>query len=115
MYFHGHSVGGTNPSLLEAMAGRALIAAHDNPFNKAVIGKDALFFNNSSDIRNIINRSRNFVKQEMMINNNFLKIQQKYSWPLIVNYYEQFFYECYTLKKEQPVITQQYAIEQSRA
>jgi len=35
LYFHGHSVGGTNPSLLEAMAGGVLIVAHDNPFNRA--------------------------------------------------------------------------------
>ncbi|HEX6332914.1 MAG TPA: DUF1972 domain-containing protein, partial [Flavisolibacter sp.] len=33
VYFHGHSVGGTNPSLLEAMASRVFIAAHDNAFN----------------------------------------------------------------------------------
>jgi len=37
-YFHGHSVGGTNPSLLEAMACGAMIASHSNPFNKAVLG-----------------------------------------------------------------------------
>ena len=30
LYFHGHSVGGTNPSLLEAMASNALICAHEN-------------------------------------------------------------------------------------
>ena len=31
-YFHGHSVGGTNPSLLEAMACGCAIISHDNPF-----------------------------------------------------------------------------------
>ena len=36
LYFHGHSVGGTNPSLLEAMASNAMIIAHDNHFNKAI-------------------------------------------------------------------------------
>jgi glycosyltransferase involved in cell wall biosynthesis len=30
IYFHGHSVGGTNPSLLEAMASGSLIVAHNN-------------------------------------------------------------------------------------
>src|SRR6266404_1982826 len=34
LYFHGHSVGGTNPSLLEAMACQSNIAAHNNLFNK---------------------------------------------------------------------------------
>ena len=44
MYFHGHSVGGTNPSLLEAMASEDLIAAHNNPFNKSVLHSDAFYF-----------------------------------------------------------------------
>ena len=33
IYFHGHQVGGTNPSLLEAMGAGALVAAHRNIFN----------------------------------------------------------------------------------
>jgi glycosyltransferase involved in cell wall biosynthesis len=43
-YLHGHRVGGTNPSLVEALgAGNAMIA-HDNPFNRWVIGDAGLFF-----------------------------------------------------------------------
>jgi len=49
-YFHGHSVGGTNPSLLEAMAAGAMIIAHDNPFNRYVLKGNALFFQSSGDI-----------------------------------------------------------------
>src|SRR5437764_11687109 len=44
LYFHGHSVGGTNPSLLEAMSSGALIAAHDNVFNRAILEEDAFYF-----------------------------------------------------------------------
>src|SRR5690606_24035540 len=44
LYFHGHSVGGTNPSLLEAMASKALIIAHNNEFNKAILNENALYF-----------------------------------------------------------------------
>ena len=40
-YFHGHSVGGTNPSLLEAMAAGCFIFAHDNIFNRAVLEENA--------------------------------------------------------------------------
>jgi hypothetical protein len=47
LYFHGHSCGGTNPSLLEAMAGSALVCAHDNAFNRAVLGEDALYFSSA--------------------------------------------------------------------
>src|SRR5205823_2195678 len=42
-YFHGHSVGGTNPSLLEAMACQCFIIAHNNPFNKSVLDTCALY------------------------------------------------------------------------
>ena len=38
LYLHGHSVGGTNPSLIEAMAAGAPVVAHDNPFNRWVLG-----------------------------------------------------------------------------
>ncbi|HEY8968338.1 MAG TPA: DUF1972 domain-containing protein, partial [Puia sp.] len=50
LYFHGHSSGGTNPSLLEAMASEALIVAHDNPFNRQVLGGNALYFTDADDI-----------------------------------------------------------------
>ena len=43
-YFHGHSVGGTNPSLLEAMAAGCFVFAHDNIFNRAVLKDNALYY-----------------------------------------------------------------------
>jgi rhamnosyltransferase len=53
-YIHGHSVGGTNPSLLEAMISENLIVAHDNIFNKEVCGTFAHYFSNSSDLSDIV-------------------------------------------------------------
>lgn len=41
---HGHSVGGTNPALLEAMAAAVPVLAHDNPYNREVLGEDGLWF-----------------------------------------------------------------------
>ena len=37
-YLHGHSVGGTNPALLEAMGSGSMVLAHENPFNASVLG-----------------------------------------------------------------------------
>src|SRR6185436_1004065 len=51
LYFHGHSVGGTNPSLLEAMASRALVAAHDNPFNRAILRQDTFYFSSYNEVK----------------------------------------------------------------
>lgn len=46
-YVHGHRVGGTNPSLLEAMGAGNAVLAHDNPFNRWVAGDGAIYFNES--------------------------------------------------------------------
>ena len=44
VYLHGHSVGGINPSLVEAMYARARVAALDTPFNREVLGPAGDFF-----------------------------------------------------------------------
>ena len=58
-YFHGHSVGGTNPSLLEAMACQCNIAAHNNVFNKTVLENGADYFSTETDVTGIINTPDN--------------------------------------------------------
>lgn len=54
IYFHGHSVGGTNPSLLEAMACGCHIMAHDNIFNRGVLEDAAWYFKDSATLRDLI-------------------------------------------------------------
>ncbi|PXV61966.1 glycosyltransferase involved in cell wall biosynthesis [Dysgonomonas alginatilytica] len=96
LYFHGHSVGGTNPSLLEAMASQSLIVAHGNPFNRAVLGQNAFYFNNSSEISSIICECQqtNEHKRLLLISDNKAKIEDEYSWNSIVHQYENLFYEA---------------------
>lgn len=43
-YVHGHQVGGTNPSLVEALGAGCAVAAHDNRFNRWVAGPGAMYF-----------------------------------------------------------------------
>lgn len=88
MYFHGHSVGGTNPSLLEAMASGALICAHDNPFNRAILGEDALYFRSASDISRICSRD---IDGDRMTGNNRQKITCTYNWETVTDAYERLF------------------------
>ena len=87
-YFHGHSVGGTNPSLLEAMASNALIIAHDNIFNRSVLGNDGFFFKTSSDISNLLDVEKDKQHYQTFLSNNLEKIQNHYSWDHIVHLLE---------------------------
>jgi glycosyltransferase involved in cell wall biosynthesis len=43
VYFHGHSVGGTNPALVQAMASGAPTVARDTPYNREVLGNAGSF------------------------------------------------------------------------
>lgn len=89
LYFHGHSVGGTNPSLLEAMGCKALIAANDNLFNRGVLGLDALYFINEEDIVDIVRTTPLKKDHEQLLQNNLIKIRDQYNWSRIVDEYEQ--------------------------
>ncbi len=48
LYVHGHTVGGTNPSLVEALASSSPVLAQDNSFNRWVAGDDAHYFENQA-------------------------------------------------------------------
>lgn len=88
LYFHGHSVGGTNPSLLEAMASNSLIVAHNNIFNKSILKEDAFYFNSVSDIVSL----SSIIKQDhvhCLLENN-KKIKGEFSWETINTKYEKY-------------------------
>ena len=90
LYIHGHSVGGTNPSLLEAMACSCLIVAHNNPFNEAVLGAEAEYFSSSDGLAKLF-QEFDFSKNNIRVENNLKKIQKEYSWEKITDAYELLF------------------------
>jgi glycosyltransferase involved in cell wall biosynthesis len=94
IYFHGHTVGGTNPSLLEAMSSQALICAHDNNFNSAILKSDALYFKTSEQVRDIIDGVQKGYYNDLR-QNNVNKIKNIYSWNKIIDQYEHHFLEIY--------------------
>lgn len=87
-YFHGHSVGGTNPSLLEAMASNCFIVSHNNEFNKSVLRENALYFDNSADIATILDTTYDASLRETFTMSNKQKIETVYSWENIIQLYE---------------------------
>ncbi|MFC4210405.1 DUF1972 domain-containing protein [Pedobacter lithocola] len=101
LYFHGHTVGGTNPSLLEAMASSSLISANYNDFNKYILGDNALYFTTPDEVAKQINETDKFSKKylDFVINNN-LKIKEQFSWQKIIDQYEQHFFKINTLKNK---------------
>jgi glycosyltransferase involved in cell wall biosynthesis len=55
-YLHGHTVGGTNPSLVEAMAAGNPVIAHDNVYNRWVAGDAALYFRDPASLSASLDR-----------------------------------------------------------
>lgn len=90
-YLHGHSVGGTNPALLEAMAAKTLIIAHDNEFNKSVIDENAFYFNSSTNLSELLKNKSLEESKEKFVKNNLDKINKVYRWSVVVDQYENYF------------------------
>lgn len=92
-YFHGHSVGGTNPSLLEAMAAECFILSHDNIFNRSVLGENAVYYGCTDDVMNIINNLENLVSahKQNYTEKNLEVIRTQYSWDKLVEEHEKYF------------------------
>jgi glycosyltransferase involved in cell wall biosynthesis len=105
LYFHGHSVGGTNPSLLEAMASEALIAAHNNPFNKSVLHSDAFYFSNAGEVQQLVETVQRDESGRTMVKNNLHKIAFQFNWENIIDEYERFILECYDKTRNERIIS----------
>lgn len=101
-YFHGHSVGGTNPSLLEAMASSTFIIAHDNIFNRSVLRESSIYFTSDIDIQNIVDNLDDYIVKykNKFIDNNLTKIKEEYSWDLLIDQHEEYFQELLSKNKQ---------------
>ena len=89
VYFHGHSVGGTNPSLLEAMACGCAIAAHNNVFNKAVLQNEADYFLTVSEVAGLMNITTAISIREQRKIVNLERIKSDFNPQKIIDEYEQ--------------------------
>jgi glycosyltransferase involved in cell wall biosynthesis len=98
-YFHGHSVGGTNPSLLEAMACRCNIAAHNNVFNKTVLQNGADYFSSDQDVAEIINTPDNCPKTAERKLSNIERIRTIYNIEKNIDDYERLMLKACNEKK----------------
>lgn len=93
-YFHGHEVGGTNPSLLESLASTDLNLVLDVEFNKEVAGDAALYWKKDlNNLKTLINSVESLSIEEIKKYGNKAKriIKDKYNWNFICNKYKELF------------------------
>lgn len=93
-YLHGHSAGGTNPSLLEAMACQCRILAHDNPFNRAVLNENACYYMDPDGLAGLLSISMPGGEFTRFIQANLKKIRDEHSWNTITDQYEKLFHKA---------------------
>jgi glycosyltransferase involved in cell wall biosynthesis len=87
-YMHGHSVGGTNPSLLEAMGCGNLIFAHDNPFNRETLGSSAQFFASDRELTtNIELAEKDGASANRLREGAKMRARKNYRWADIISTY----------------------------
>lgn len=93
-YFHGHEVGGTNPSLLEALGSTDLNLLLNVGFNKEVAEDSAIYWNKKSgSLAKLIDKADGFKPEIIAQYGQKAKkqIKAKYSWKYICNEYEKIF------------------------
>jgi glycosyltransferase involved in cell wall biosynthesis len=89
VYFHGHSVGGTNPALVQAMALGAPTVARDTPYNREVLGTGGTFTGPkpAEIVESISSLMRNRASQEVAIASGLERARTQYTWGLVCSRY----------------------------
>jgi len=95
-YIHGHEVGGTNPSLVEALGCGCAVIAFDVSFNKEVAQKAAMYFKDSDGLAE---RIRFLEKESSTVGMMRATAQQivgdRYSRDFLINEFTKFFLDVY--------------------
>jgi glycosyltransferase involved in cell wall biosynthesis len=90
VYFHGHSVGGTNPTLVQAMATGTPIVARDTAYNREVLGDGGLFCAADADAiaEAVIGLATDQEGQAFASRLNFERSRAEYTWEKVCAAYE---------------------------
>lgn len=96
-YIHGHSVGGTNPGLLEAMSETDMNLLYGCPFNREVGGKAAEFFDSEKELTDLIQKVDKYSEDKIQEYGKKAKerMQAEYSWDGIVEKYRKLFHKIW--------------------
>lgn len=88
-YVHGHSVGGTNPSLLRAMGAGSAVAAYDVIFNREVLGDTGRFFTTADDLGEVLVAAETAPDAVARLGREAqVRAATSYDWDLVAKQYE---------------------------
>lgn len=93
-YFHGHTVGGTNPSLIEALGSTDLNLLVDVGFNKEVAQNGALYWkSDDGELAKLIDYADTMSKEDISILGRVAKerVRKEYTWTKISQMYAEVF------------------------
>lgn len=88
-YVHGHSAGGTNPSLLESMGCGSPVVAHDNPFNRETLDGAAIFWTGESELATALRACERAPREELQAlgRRGLERVAERFSWDRIAGRY----------------------------
>ena len=101
-YVHGHSVGGTNPSLLRAMGAGAPVLAYDCEFNREVTAERAFFWHDAESLAVILDEvAEGEIDEELaeMSAAGCERIAQHYQWDAVTDDYQALIHELADMRK----------------
>ncbi|MBL1376556.1 DUF1972 domain-containing protein [Zobellella iuensis] len=95
-YLHGHRVGGTNPSLVEALGAGCAVIAHDNHFNRWVAGPDAAYFKDEAACAEWLDQIlADDTAIERMKYASLVRFKERFTWNQVLKEYEELLLQWY--------------------
>jgi glycosyltransferase involved in cell wall biosynthesis len=113
LYIHGHSAGGTNPSLVEAMYLGLPVFAFNVSYNRKTTENKALYFNNQFDIINLLNSTS---KETLKSIGNKMEViaKQRYVWKKIAFKYQALIEEAFKIKSKNKIRPKTQTVDESK-
>lgn len=88
-YIHGHSVGGTNPSLLRAMGAGAATSAYDVTFNREVLGEYGRYFATSAELAALCDQAEADPGATAVRGRKQIDTLDRYTWDAVADSYHE--------------------------
>lgn len=95
LYLHGHTVGGTNPSLVEALAAGNPVVAHDNAYNRWVARDAAVYFDTAESVdRHLCALLSDPARMRSMNEAATRRFNEEFTWDHVAGQYEDLLLRC---------------------